>query len=244
MTITGPTPRRVTCGVTAVVSKRSGVRVLRVSARMIAFVIALPSRSRPARSRVTYGRAFRNVSSESTAGRSKRFVSRAVTARTAAPRTATTSLTFAPGLDVRARATAPVMYAFARFWGRRSNLVRSTITGSRATNAVRTAAVAAAELSPPTPTPAIRTRGGTSLLGGRGVVVVVVVVRVVVVVGTVVEVDVVVVVVGMVVVVVGTVVVVVVAVLVAVVAVDVDPVVVASVSATTTAENVPAQAKP
>src|SRR5215204_6344913 len=228
MTITGPTPRRVTCGVTAVVLKRSGVRVLRVSARMIAFVIALPSRSRPARSRVTYGRAFRNVSSESTAGRSKRFVSRAVTARTAAPRAATTSLTFAPGLDVRARATAPVTYAFARFSGRRSNLVPSTITSSRAANAVRTAAVAAAASSPPTPTPAIRTRGGTSLLGGRGVVVVVVVVRVVVV-GT--EVEVVVVVVGMVVVVVvGTVVVVVVAVLVAVVAVDVDPVVVASVS--------------
>src|SRR5215218_3635939 len=224
MTITGPTPRRVTCGVTAVVLKRSGVRVLRVSARTIAFVIALPSRSRPTRSRVTYGRAFRNVSSESTAGRSKRFVSRAVTARTAAPRTATTSLTFAPGLDVRARATAPVMYAFARFSGRRSNLVRSTITGSRATNAVRTAAVAAAEFSPPTPTLAIRTRGGTTLLGGRGVVVVVVVVRVVVVVATVVEV------------VVG-------AVLVAVVTVDVDPVVVGSVSATTTAENVPAQAK-
>src|SRR5829696_30056 len=237
MTITGPTPRRVTCGVTAVVLKRSGVRVLRVSARMIAFVIALPSRSRPARSRVTYGRAFRNVRSESTAGRSKRFVSRAVTARTAAPRTATTSLTFAPGLDVRARATAPVMYGLARFSGRRSNLVRSTITGSRATNAVRTAAVAAAEFSPPTPTLAIRTRGGTTLLGGRGVVVVVVVVRVIVVVATVVEI---VVEVG----VVGTVVVVVVgAVLVAVVTVDVDPVVVGSVSATTTAENVPAQAK-
>jgi len=52
-------------------------------------------------------------------------------------------------------------------------------------------------------------------------------------------------VVGTVVVVVGTVVVVVVgAVLVAVVTVDVDPVVIGSVSATTTAENVPAQAKP
>jgi hypothetical protein len=133
------------------------------------------------------------------------------------------------------------MYGFASFSGWSTIRAPSTVTVSGLRKAERTAAVAAAGERRPTFRPAMRTFGGT--VGGRGVVVVVrdVVVRtVVVVVGTVV----VGVVVVVVIVVVGTVPEVVVVVSVGIVAVDVAPVVVGSVSATTTAENPPAHAKP
>jgi uncharacterized membrane protein len=90
-----------------------------------------------------------------------------VKARTAAPRTTTTSFTFVPAADARARATAPVMYAVAYFRGVSRIRLPLTSTVSGTANDARTAATAAAGGSPPIGTFAMRTCAG-SATGARG----------------------------------------------------------------------------
>ena len=64
-----------------------------------------------------YGLPSRSVSDAETLFRSKRFASRATTARTGAPWTETTRPTFVPGFAFHAFPTAPSTYGVASFFG-------------------------------------------------------------------------------------------------------------------------------